>query len=196
MADALATRDLEGLPAAAFALFLAEYPRSLVARWPAPSTVGFVTDAIDRCWASLVAATGFADLSAAIGALPESDCDDSERRDYYVMRALGLVYYATGAVYVAAGGGGDHRLAELVSSADEESSELAEMVTAIARRGGPFATDLDGLLSECKRRVHLRLSEVDGAVPPAVVAEVRAQAETFSAALGAALPLLATVQPS
>ena len=187
-----AIEELSGWPAAIYAVGLAECTRIVFFQWASTSTRDLVSRAIDEMWTVCSgASTAIDGLVESITAVPEASVDDSHRRDYYVMRALGVVYYAAETIRASLTASGAS-LGDPLRFGDQAITEFAADLNAAAKRGDSmFRGNLVEALAEFKRRAIVELRLGSGQGPATAASKVRDATKEFSSLLETALPIIA-----
>lgn len=195
MAAADRSEALLGWPAAVFAAALAECTRAIFVQWASSSTRQLAGDAIDQLWSLCFSGSALAPgLEEALAGVPEAGVDDSHRRDYYVMRALGVVFYAVQATRTAQTAP-EASPGDPLRHADHAMVELAADLDAASKRGvDPFGGSLVAALTEAKEQALAELSQTTEQESSAAASKVREAAVACSALIEAALSIVARNQ--
>jgi len=120
--------------------------------------------------------------------------DDSHRRDYYVMRCLGVLSYVAPAVRVSCDAEGDAALLHrLLACAEESSADLIADLDAEIRKGRDDVVrgGLESAFTARRSEVLRQLAEAGSELPHGLTAALRAAGEEISSMVGSALPTVA-----
>jgi hypothetical protein len=124
MRDAFPACDKER-PGAVFAAAAAEVFRPLCVRWGSDAVRDVYERTMAQLWAGTKAGSNASALLQAVKQLPEAAFDDSHHRDYYVMLALGVLYYAARLVI------GDGSASDAHSDMDELDAVLDHLANLL-----------------------------------------------------------------